>query len=57
MLGSVCDVGCGYDEQEGEEVGGRGEALGGEVGEAHFGEDCGEEDGQGGEGDVAGEVH
>ena len=57
LLGAVCDVGGCDDEEEGDEVGGRGEALGVDGGEAHFGEDGREEDGEGGEGDVAGEVH
>jgi len=54
LAGAVGDVGGG---EEGDEVGGCGEALGVDGGEAHGVEDGGEEDGQGGEGDVAGEVH
>jgi len=57
LLGAVGDVGRGDGEEEGEKVGWGGEALGLDGGEAHLGEDGGEEDGEGGEGDVAGEVH
>ena len=57
LLGAVRDVGCRDDEKEGDEVGRGGQPLGIDGGEAHLGEDGGEEDGEGGEGDVAGEVH
>jgi hypothetical protein len=57
LLGPVRDIGCGDDEKEGDKVGRGGKTLGIDGGEAHLGENCGEEDGEGGEGDVAGEVH
>jgi len=53
----VCYPGCQDDEDEGDEIRGRGEALVICGGETHFGEDGGVEDGEGGEGDVAREVH
>lgn len=57
LLGAVAEVGGGDADEECEEVGRRGQALRGDGGVAHLGEDCREEHGERGEGDVAGEVH
>lgn len=57
LLCPVSEPGCKDHKEEGDEVGGRGQALGVYGREAHLGEDGGEEDGEGGEGHVAGEVH
>ena len=54
FVGHVCrDEG----EEEGDEVRGRGEALGVDGAVAHVFEDGGEVDGEGGVGDVGAEVH
>lgn len=57
LLGPIGIPGGEDYEEEGDEIRGGGEALGVYGGETHFGEDGREEDGEGGEGDVAGEVH
>lgn len=54
---SIGHVGGKEDDEEGEEVRRRAESLGGEIVVAHFGEDFGEEDGEGGVGHVGEEEH
>ena len=54
---SVGHVRCEEEDDEGKEVRGRAERLGGERVVAHFGQDFGEEDGEGGEGHVGEEEH
>lgn len=54
---AVGEVGGDEDEEKGDEERGRAEGLGGEVVEAHLGEDLGEEDGEGGVGHVGEEEH
>jgi hypothetical protein len=57
LFSSIGDIGCSDAHEEGEEVGRGSESLGIDVAVAHAGEDGREEDGKGGERDVAGEVH
>ena len=56
-MGFVGHVGRYKGEEEGDEVGGRGEALGVDGAVAHVFEDGGEVDREGGVGDVGAEVH